>query len=67
MARTAAKFTQADAARVMRAIKDAGGDLRLVFERDGRMIVEPMGEAAPQTDEADSPSEALDIVRRPRL
>jgi hypothetical protein len=51
----------------MRAIKDAGGDLRLVFERDGRMIVEPMGEPAPQTEEPASPSEALDIVRRPRL
>lgn len=67
MARTAAKFTQADAARVMRAIKDAGGDLRLVFERDGRMIVEPMGEPAPQTEAPDSPSEALDNIRRPRL
>lgn len=67
MAKTAAKFTQADAARAIRAIKQAGGGMRLVIERDGRMILEPTAQVVEPKDLTDEPKGSLDNVVRPRL
>lgn len=67
MAKTAAKFTQADAARAIRAIKQAGGGMRVVIERDGRMILEPTAQEVTQDEATDEPNGSLDNARRPRL
>lgn len=44
MPRTAAKITQADIARVLRAVAQAPGRWRLEIE-DGKIVVEPAVEA----------------------
>jgi hypothetical protein len=39
MSRTPAKFTQADVARVLRALKQTGVDMEAVLEPDGRIRI----------------------------
>lgn len=39
MARTAAKFTQTDVARAIRAVDQAGADMDVVLEPDGRIRI----------------------------
>ena len=41
MPRTAAKLTQADIARVLRAVKQSGMQMRVEIARDGSIRLEP--------------------------
>jgi hypothetical protein len=45
MPRTAAKVTQADITRVLRAVKAAGVDMRVEIAPDGTIRLEPAGVA----------------------
>jgi hypothetical protein len=52
MARTAAKFTQTDVARAIRAVEQAGADMDVVLEPDGRIRItraDPAAEACRQS------------------
>ena len=54
MPRTPAKFTQADVARALRAIKQTGAAMELVLEPDGRIRIIPRGPLTQQPAPADT-------------
>ena len=45
MPRTAAKVTQADIARVLRAVAQSGMKMRVEISQDGNITLEPVGSA----------------------
>jgi hypothetical protein len=63
MSRTAAKVTQADIARVLRAIAAAKAQMRVRVTADGEIIIEP----CPQQSVDDSPKPPLAATREFRL
>lgn len=52
MPRTPAKFTQADVARALRAVDQAGGDREVILEPDGRIRIVPRGAETEPRDAA---------------
>ncbi len=58
MPRRAAIVTQADIARVVRAMQSAGYTVRVVMRDDGAVVVEPTAAQAP------SPAEEQDLAPR---
>jgi hypothetical protein len=59
MPRTSAKFTQADVARVLRAIDQSGVKVEVVLEFDGRIRIVPHD---PEAEHANANRENLDYA-----
>lgn len=64
MARTAAKHTQADIARVLRAAAQCGVAVDVVLEPDGRIRIVP---SSGQTSQNAAPSQQMDVEPDIRL
>ena len=63
MPRTAARFTQADLARALRATRDAGVIADVVIRPDGSIAIQPRSEA-PAQESAAVPADLCKVPRR---
>ena len=56
MPRSPARFTQADVARAIRAVEQAGGNMEVILEPDGRIRI------VPRRDRDDARDAAVDYT-----